>query len=137
MDLDQARAYVRDNRWGILATRHPGGGIRQSPIVAAVDDDGLIVISSRETAYKVRYLREDPWAQVCMFSERFYGPWVWVEGKADVVSLPDAMEPLVDYRRRFADSAGINWDDYRQRMEREQRVLIRLAAETAGPERQG
>jgi PPOX class probable F420-dependent enzyme len=137
MDLDQARAYIRDNRWGILATRHPGGGIRQSPIVAAVDDDGLIVISSRETAYKVRYLREDPWAQVCMFSERFYGPWVWVEGKADVVSLPDAMEPLVDYRRRFADSAGINWDDYRQRMEREQRVLIRLAAETAGPERQG
>jgi PPOX class probable F420-dependent enzyme len=137
MDLDQARAYIRDNRWGILATRHPGGGIRQSPIVAAVDDDGLIVISSRETAYKVRYLREDPWAQVCMFSERFYGPWIWVEGKADVVSLPDAMEPLVDYRRRFADSAGINWDDYRQRMEREQRVLIRLAAETAGPERQG
>ena len=102
-----------------------------------MDDDGLIVISSRETAYKVRYLREDPWAQVCMFSERFYGPWIWVEGKADVVSLPDAMEPLVDYRRRFADSAGINWDDYRQRMEREQRVLIRLAAETAGPERQG
>ena len=137
MDLDQARAYIRDNRWGILATRHPGGGIRQSPIVATVDDDGLIVISSRETAYKVRYLREDPWAQVCMFSERFYGPWIWVEGKADVVSLPDAMEPLVDYRRRFADSAGINWDDYRQRMEREQRVLIRLAAETAGPERQG
>lgn len=137
MDLDQARAYIRDNRWGILATRHPGGGIRQSPIVAAVDDDRLIVISSRETAYKVKYLREDPWAQVCMFSERFYGPWIWVEGKADVVSLPDAMEPLVDYRRRFADSAGINWDDYRQRMEREQRVLIRLAAETAGPERQG
>jgi PPOX class probable F420-dependent enzyme len=137
MDLDQARAYIRDNRWGILATRHPGGGIRQSPIVAAVDDDGLIVISSRETAYKVRYLREDPWAQVCMFSEKFYGPWIWVEGTTDVVSLPDAMEPLVDYRRRFADSAGINWDDYRQRMEREQRVLIRLAAETAGPERQG
>lgn len=137
MELDQARAFVRDNRWGILATRHPSGGIRQSPIVAAVDDAGLVVISSRETAYKVRYLRADPWAQVCMFSERFYGPWAWIEGTAEIVSLPEAMEPLVDYRRRFADAVGMNWDDYRERMQREQRVLIRITPERAGPRRQG
>lgn len=137
MDLDLARDFIRENHRGVLATRHPGGGIRQSPIVAALDDAGRIVVSSRETAYKVRYLRTDPWAQACVVTDRFFGPWVWVEGTAEIVSLPEAMEPLVDYRRRFADAGGIDWDDYRARMERERRVLIRIQPERAGPDRQG
>lgn len=137
MDLDGARAFIRENHRGVLATRHRDGGIRQSPIVAAVDDVGLIVISSRETAYKVRYLRADPWAQACVFQDGFFGPWAWVEGSAEIVSLPDAMGPLVDYRRRFTDAADIDWDDYRARMERERRVLIRIHAERAGPTKQG
>ncbi len=137
MDLEGARAFIREHHRGVLATRAPGDGVRQSPIVAAVDDAGMIVISSRETAYKVRYLRADPRAHLCVFTDRFFGPWVWVEGPAEIVSLPGAMEPLVDYRRRFTDAAGIDWDDYRARMERERRVLIRIAAERAGPGRQG
>lgn len=137
MDVDGAREFIREHHRGVLATRHPGGGIRMSPIVAAVDDEGRIVISSRETAYKVRYLRRDPWAEVCITTNDFFGPWTWVEGTADIVSLPEAMEPLVDYRRRFADAGGIDWDDYRRRMERERRVLIRIAPERAGPGRQG
>ena len=137
MSVESAREFIRENHRGVLATRHPSGSIRQSPIVAAVDDDGLIVISSRETAYKVKYLRADPWAQVCMFPDGFFGPWVWVEGTASILSLPDALEPLVDYRGRFADSVGMDWDDYRERMRREQRLLIRIAPEKAGPTRQG
>lgn len=137
MDLDQARTFVRDNHRGVLATRHPDGGVRMSPIVAALDDEGLVVVSSRETAYKVKYLRADPWAQVCLTTDKFFGRWVWIEGSADILSLPEAMEPLVDYRGRFADSAGMNWDDYRERMQDEQRVLIRITPERAGPSRQG
>jgi PPOX class probable F420-dependent enzyme len=137
MDVDGAREFIREHHRGVLATRGPGGAIRQSPVVAAVDDAGLIVISSRETAYKVRYLREDPRAQLCVFTDRFFGGWTWVEGTADILSLPDAMEPLVDYRRRFADAVGMDWDDYRARMERERRVLIRITPKRAGPTRQG
>jgi PPOX class probable F420-dependent enzyme len=137
VDVEQARSFVRLHHRGVLATRGPCGALRQSPIVAAVDDAGRIVISSRETAYKVRYLRRDPRAQICVFTDRFFGPWVWVEGTAEIVSLPEAMEPLVDYRRRFADAAGIEWDDYRERMVRERRVLIRIDPERAGPGRQG
>ena len=137
MDIEGARAFAREHHHGILATRHPSGGIRQSPVVAAVDDAGRIVISSRETAYKVRYLREDPWAQLCLFTDRFFGPWAWVEGATEIVSLPEAMEPLVDYRRSFADAVEVDWDDYRVRMERERRVLIRIHVERAGPAKQG
>ncbi|MGI9540251.1 MAG: PPOX class F420-dependent oxidoreductase [Miltoncostaeaceae bacterium] len=137
MNVDEAREFIRENHRGVLATRHPSDSVRMSPIVAAVDDEGQIVISSRETAYKVRYLRDDPWAQICMFNDRFFGPWAWVEGTASILSLPDAMEPLVDYRKRFTDAAGLDWDEYRQRMEHERRVLIRIAPERAGPARQG
>jgi PPOX class probable F420-dependent enzyme len=137
MDTTAAVDFVRVHHRGVLATRSAAVGIRLSPVVAAVDDEGLIVISSRETAYKVRYLRTDPWAQVCITTNDFFGPWVWVEGEAQILSLPDAMEPLVDYRRRFADSVGMDWDEYRRRMVEERRVLIRIRPERSGPRRQG
>ena len=81
-------------------------------------------------------LRRDPWAQVCVFTERFFGKWIYGEGEAEVLSLPEAMEPLIDYYKRFPDE-NPDWDDYRERMRREKRVLIRIAIERAGPDRQG
>ena len=136
MDLDLARDFIRENHRGVLATRHPGGGVRQSPIVAALDDAGRIVVSSRETAYKVRYLRADPWSQACVVTDRFFGPWVWVEGTAEIVSLPEAMEPLVDYYRGISGEHP-DWDDYRRAMVRDRRVLLRIELTAAGPDRSG
>ena len=136
MDVDGAREFIRQHHRGVLATRAPGGAIRQSPVVAAVDDDGMIVISSRETAYKVRYLREDPRAQLCLFTDRFFGRWVWVEGRAEILSLPEAMEPLVAYYRGVAGEHE-DWDAYRAAMRAEQRVLIRVPLERVGPSRAG
>jgi PPOX class probable F420-dependent enzyme len=136
MDLDEARAFLTENHRGILATRPPGGGVQQSPVIATIDAEGRAVISSRETAYKTRNLRADPWAQLCAFTDKFFGPWIFVEGSVEVVSLPDAMEPLIDYYKRFPGE-NPDWDDYRARMERERRVLLRLTIERAGPDHQG
>ena len=136
MDLDSARDFIRENRRGVMATRRPSGGIQQSPVIATVDGEGRVIVSSRETAYKTRNLRRDPWAQLCMFTDRFFGPWIYVEGVAEVVSLPEAMELLIDYYKRFPGD-NPDWDDYRARMERERRVLIRVSVERAGPDRQG
>lgn len=136
MDLDEARDFLRENHRGVLATRRPSGGIQQSPVIAAIDAEGRAVISSRETAYKVRNLRRDPWAQMCAFTNKFFGPWVYIEGTAEVLSLPEAMEPLIDYYKRFPGE-NPDWDDYRARMERERRVLVRLTIERAGPDRSG
>jgi PPOX class probable F420-dependent enzyme len=126
---------MRENHRGVLATKRVEG-IQQSPVIAAVDDEGRAIISSRETAFKVKNLRRDPWAQLCVFTDRFFGPWIYVEGHAEVVSLPDAMDLLIDYYKRFPGE-NPDWDDYRERMRREQRVLIRITLERAGPDRQG
>ena len=136
MDLDRARDFIREHHRGVLATRRSGGRVQQSPVLVHVDGDGRAIISSRETAIKVKNLRRDPWAQVVVLTNRFFGDWIWAEGTAEVLSLPEAMDPLIDYYKRFPDE-NPDWDDYRARMEREQRVLIRIALEDAGPDRWG
>jgi hypothetical protein len=71
-----------------------------------------------------------------VLSKGFYGDWIQVDGRAEVVSLPDAMEPLVDYYRTLSGEHP-DWDDYRAAMVRDQRCLIRISATRAGPDRQG
>ena len=136
MDLDDAREFMRTSHRCVLAARTPSGRLHQSPNLVAVDDEGRAIISSRETAYKVKYLRADPWVQLCVFTDAFFGKWIFVEGSADVLSLPEAMDSLIDYYKRFPDD-NPPWDEYRERMRKEQRVLIRITLERAGPEKQG
>ncbi|MDQ4007696.1 MAG: PPOX class F420-dependent oxidoreductase [Actinomycetota bacterium] len=136
MELDDARDFIRENPRAVLATRRGSGGIQQSPVLVAVDDDGRLVISSREPAFKTRNLRRDPWAQVCVFTKSFFGDWVWVEGDAEVVSLPDAMEVLVDYYRKVGGEHP-DWDEYRESLRQEQRVALRIRPRAAGPDRSG
>lgn len=136
MDLDEARDFIGSHHRAVLATRRSGGGIQQSPVLAAVDAGGDVVISSREAAYKTRNLRRDPWAQLCVFTDRFFGQWVVVEGDVEVVSLPDAEEPLVDYYRSVGGEHP-DWEEYRESLRQERRVLLRMRPRTAGPDRQG
>jgi PPOX class probable F420-dependent enzyme len=107
-----------------------------SPVTVGLDAAGRAIISSRETAYKVRNLRRNPRAALCVFVEAFTGPWVQIEGTAEVVTGPEALEPLVDYYRRLAGEHP-DWDDYRRAMLADQRALIRITIERAGPDRQG
>ena len=136
MDLDEARAYVRENSHAVLSTVRHDGTPQMSPVAVAVDGQGRVVVSSRETAYKTKNLRRDPRAWVCVFPDRFYGPWVQLEGTVEVLSLPDALEPLVDYYRAVAGEHE-DWDDYRRAMVAEQRCLLRISLVRAGPDRAG
>jgi hypothetical protein len=71
-----------------------------------------------------------------VFTDNFYGDSVQVEGPVQVVSLPEAMDGLVAYYRQISGEHP-DWDDYRAAMEREQRVLLRISVERAGPDRAG
>jgi PPOX class probable F420-dependent enzyme len=136
MDLDEAKEILRSQHRAVLATLRSDGAPQMSPVLVAVDDDGYAVISTRETAYKVKNLRREPRAWLCSFQDGFFGRWIQVEGPAEIVSLPDAMEGLVDYYRSISGEHD-NWDDYRATMTRDQRCLIRIQIERAGPDRQG
>ena len=124
------------NHHAILHTFRADGSPQMSPIACGVDDEGRVIISTRETAMKTKNLQRDPRASLCVISDGFFGEWVQVDGTATVVSLPDALEGLVDYYRKVAGEHP-DWDDYRNAMQREQRVLVRVDLERAGPTKSG
>jgi PPOX class probable F420-dependent enzyme len=136
MDLDEARAFVRANHRAVLATMRRDGTPQLSPVACTVDADGTVVVSTREAAAKTRNVRRDPRAWLCVMSDGFYGQFVQVEGSVTVVSLPEAIDGLIDYYRSISGEHP-DWDDYRAAMEREQRVLLRLELTRAGPDYSG
>ena len=136
MDVSEALDFVRNHHRGVLATRRADGRPQLSVIVDAVDDAGRVVISTREPAMKARNIRRDPFVSLLVFTEDFFGPWVQLDGTATVLSLPDAMEPLVDYYRRLSGEHP-DWADYRAAMQRDRRALLQITVAQAGPNQAG
>jgi len=137
MDQDKARSILADKHRAVLATHRRDGSVQMSPVTVALDAEGRPIISTRQTAYKVKNLRRDPRASLCVFSDGFFGEWLQVDGTVTIVDLPEAMEGLVDYYRRASGGEHPDWDNYRAAMQRDQRVLLRLEITRAGPDREG
>ena len=132
MDTGRAAEFLRAHHRAVLATSRSDGMPQLSPVTAAVDDEGRVLISTRETAVKTKNLRHRPRASLCVFTDTFFGEWVQVEGNVEVISLPDAMDLLVEYYRRVSGEHP-DWDDYRAAMVRQGKSLIRITIERWGP----
>lgn len=133
MDVEEARSFIRTNHRAVLATRRGDDGLHLTLVICGIDEEGRAIISSAEDRVKVKNLRRDPRVSLCVMRDRFFGGGVQVHGTATIVSLPEAMEPLIDYFRRVAGKEHEDWNDYRRAMEQERRVLIRIDIERAGP----
>lgn len=136
MNLDLAREFLRAHHRAVLATSRADGRPQLSPVLCTVDDQGRVIVSTRETAVKTRNVRRDPRASLCIVTDGFFGDWVQVDGETEVVGLPDAMELLVDYYRRVAGEHS-DWAEYRAAMERDRRVVLRITMTRAGPDISG
>ena len=90
MDIDAALDFVRQHHQAVMLTYRRDGSPQMSPVTCNVDSQGRVVVSTRETALKVKNLRREPRASLCVLSDRFYGDWIEVDGDAEIVSLPDA-----------------------------------------------
>jgi PPOX class probable F420-dependent enzyme len=132
MDTEAARRFLKDNHRAVLATRRRDGGLQMSPVTVGVDEPGRAIVSSTESRVKTRNLRRDPRASLCVMTDRFFGAWVQIDGTATIVSLPEAMDRLVDYYRRIAGEHP-DWDEFREAMARERRVLLRINIERVAP----
>ena len=123
--------YVRGNDRAVLATTRGDGTPQMSPVTLAVVDE-TIVLSTRETAFKVTNLRRDPRAWLCVFPEGWYGSWVQLGCIAEIVSLPEAMDGLVDYYRTLRGEHP-DWEEYRAAMRRPGKSLLRITPVSWGP----
>jgi PPOX class probable F420-dependent enzyme len=136
LSADDVRTFIRAHHRGVLATTRGDGHPQLSPVLVGVDDDGSLLISTREGAVKTANVRRHGRASVCVFEDAFFGNWVQAEGPAAVHSLPEAMDDLVRYYRLVAGEHP-DWHDYRAAMQRDRRVLLRIAIERVGPSRSG
>jgi len=136
VDIGRATSFLSTHPRAILATMRSDGRPQLSPVVAAVDDDGRVLISTRETAIKAKNVARDPRASLCVINDGFFGEWVQAEGNAELIHLPDAMPILEDYYRRISGEHA-DWDDYREAMRRDKRLIIRIAIDRAGPDVSG
>ena len=136
MDLDVAREFLRAHHRAVLATFRGDGRPQLSPVLCACDDKGRVLISTRETAVKTHNLRRDPRLSLCVINDGFFGGWVQIDGEAEVIPLPDAMELLVEYYRRISGEHS-DWAEYRSAMEQERRVAVRVTLTRAGPDVSG
>ena len=136
MDLGQAADFLRSHHRAVLATSRADGRPQLSPVLCVADDEGRVLISTRETALKTRNLRRNPRASLCAFTDGFFGEWVQIDGDAEIISLPAAMDLLVDYYRRIAGEHS-DWADYRAAMVRDRRVIVRITLTHAGPNASG
>jgi len=135
MEIAAALDFVREHHNAVLLTYRRDGSAQLSPITCDVSG-GQIVVSTRETALKVKNLRRDPRVSLCVLADQFYGSWIQLDGTAEIVSLPDALELLVDYYRGLRGEHP-DWDEYRAAMVTDQRCILRITVERAGPDQSG
>jgi PPOX class probable F420-dependent enzyme len=126
-DLDAVKEFVAQSSRAVLVTRRRDGGLQSSPMSVVADEQGNILTATRARNAKTYNLARDPSATLCLFDERWPGPWMQVEGEADITRLPEAMPLLVDYYRRRGQDTST--EAFRERMLGENRVLIRIKTE--------
>ena len=132
--VDQAAMleFVRPRHRGILTTNRRDGRTQQSPVTMGVDDSGRVVISTYPERAKVANVRRDPTVSVMVLSDDFGDEWLQLYGTAEVLELPEALEPLVEYFRNIAGEHP-DWDEYREAMVTQGKVLIRIEIDDWGP----
>ena len=113
-------------------TTRSDGRLQASPVTCGVDAEGRIVVATYPERAKTRNARSRPQVSVLVLSDDFGGPWVQVDGTAEVLDVPEAVEPLAEYYRAIAGEHP-DWDEYRQAMLRQGKSLLRVTPDRWGP----
>jgi PPOX class probable F420-dependent enzyme len=132
VEREQLLEFLRSRHHGLLITNRTDGRPQVSPVSCGVDEQGRIVVATYPQRAKSRNARRDERVTMCVLSDDWDGPYVQVDGRAEVIDMPEAVEPLVDYFRCIAGEHP-DWNDYREAMRRQNKSLIRITVERWGP----
>jgi PPOX class probable F420-dependent enzyme len=132
VDRSALEEFLRSRHKAVLVTRRADGGVQLSPVTCGLDAGGRVVVSTYPQRAKVANARRDPAVSLCVLSDDFDGPWVQVDGQAEVLDLPEALEPLVEYFRSISGEHP-DWDEYRAAMTRQGKSLLRITIDRWGP----
>jgi len=132
VDREALLEFLRPRHHMLLGTQRRDGWVQLSPVSCGVDDRGRLVVSTYPQRAKTANARRDPRVTAAVLSDDWDDAWVQVEGTVEVLDLPEALEPLVDYYRAIAGEHP-DWDDYRAAMTRQGKSLLRITVDSWGP----
>jgi PPOX class probable F420-dependent enzyme len=132
VDRETLLEFVRPRHKGTLVTTRKDGRPQMSPVACGVDEEGRIVVSTYPERAKATNLRRDPRASILIHSDDWNDPYVQVDGTAEVLDMPEALEPLVEYFRCISGEHP-DWDEYRTAMAEQDKSLIRITVDRWGP----
>ncbi|WP_200305316.1 PPOX class F420-dependent oxidoreductase [Streptomyces adelaidensis] len=132
VSLEDLLHFVRPRHRALLLTRRTDGSPQASPLTCGVDDAGRIVASTYPERAKTRNAKRDERVSVVVLSDDWNGPWVQIDGTAEVIDSPESVEPLVEYFRNISGEHP-DWDEYRAAMLKQGKSIIRVTPVRWGP----
>ncbi|WP_216899079.1 PPOX class F420-dependent oxidoreductase [Nocardia alni] len=129
---DALLEFLRPRHRGVLVTSRTDGTPQLSPVTCGLTPDGSLVVSTYPSRAKTANARRDPRVSICVLSDDWNDPYVQVDGRAEVLDMPQALDGLVEYFRCISGEHP-NWDEYREAMARQNKSLIRIHIDRWGP----
>jgi PPOX class probable F420-dependent enzyme len=134
MDISEAQEFLKRNHHGVLVARKKDASLQMTLVSPVLGRDGNVIITARETTYKVKNIRRNPQISLLVYGEKFHGSnYIQIDGKAEVIPHPEAMDIVLDWHRQIRGEPE-SWDAIREKTLAEGRIAIRVRIEKVGPQ---
>jgi PPOX class probable F420-dependent enzyme len=137
MEVTEAQEFLQDKHHGVLVTRKKDGSLQMTLVSPVIGSDGKVIITARESTYKVKNIKRNPQISLLVYGEKFHGSnYIQIDGRAEVIPHPQAMDIVLDWHRRIRGEPK-SWDEIRRKTLAEGRIAIRVTIEKVGSQNRG
>ena len=137
MEIAEAQEFLKNNHHGVLVARKKDGSLQMTLVSPVIDAEGKVIITSRESTYKVKNIKRNPQISLLVYGEQFNGSkYIQIDGKAEVIPQPQAMGIVLDWHRQIRGEPA-NWGEVREKTKAEGRIAMRVTIERVGPQNRG
>ena len=137
MEIADAQKFLRDNHHGVLVTRKKDSSLQMTLVSPVIDDEGKVIITSRESTYKVKNIKRNPQISLLVYGDQFNGSnYIQIDGRAEVIPHPKAMDIVLNWHRQIRGEPA-NWEVVREKTKAEGRIAMRVTIEKVGPHWRG
>jgi PPOX class probable F420-dependent enzyme len=135
MEISEALEFLKNNHRGCLVTRKKDGSLQMTLVSPVLGTDDNLIITARDTTYKVKNIKRNPQISLLVYGEKFNGSnYIQIDGKAEVIAHPQAMDIVLDWHRKIRGEPK-SWQEIREKTLAENRIAIRVAIDKVGPQR--
>ncbi len=134
MEIADAQKFLKDNHHGVLVARKRDGSLQMTLVSPTLGGDGKVIVTARDTTYKVKNIRRNPQVSLLVYGDRFNGSnYIQIDGKAELIEHPEAMDIVLDWHRQIRGEPN-NWDEVRKKTLAEGRIAMKITIEKCGPQ---